>query len=57
MGAAGPAEGVLPLAPLSEVNEIAAWRWFTPAKVKTLLKQNAIRAGLSLTALLWALAV
>ncbi len=36
-------------------NEVMGQRWFTPTEVRTLIEQNVILDGLSLTALLWAM--
>jgi hypothetical protein len=38
---------------IHDTNEISRIGWFTPVEVAQMLRDNAIRDGLSLTALLW----
>jgi 8-oxo-dGTP pyrophosphatase MutT (NUDIX family) len=45
--------GARQVAPLSDTNEVLRVGWFAPGEVWALIERNAIRDGLSLTALLW----
>lgn len=50
------ARGVTRVSEIEDTNEVIAVRWFAPAEVRELIRQNEILDGLSLTGLSWAIA-
>jgi 8-oxo-dGTP pyrophosphatase MutT (NUDIX family) len=49
------AEDLTQVAPVSDTNEVLAWRWFEEQDVRRMVRRNEIPDGFSLTALCWAL--
>lgn len=49
------ARGVHHVSEIPDQNESISVRWFAPDEVRTMLKRNEIKDGLSITALWWAL--
>ena len=51
----GVAEGLTRVMAVTDTNEALNCRWFSSDAVRAMLKQNEIRDGFSITALLWSL--
>lgn len=45
--------GLRRVSDVADTNEVMSVRWFQPGEVRSMLRGNAIRDGLSLTGLLW----